>query len=34
MFEKMIAQQTAKKVKLLDDFLKKHEAEYPFPEDV
>ena len=30
----MIAQQTAKKVKLLDDFLKKHEAEYPFPEDV
>ena len=31
---KMIAQQTAKKEKLLDNFLKKHEAEYPFPEDV
>ena len=30
----MIAQQTAKKEKLLDNFLKKHEAEYPFPEDV
>ena len=34
MFNKMIAQQTAKKEKLLDNFLKKHEAEYPFPEDV
>ncbi len=33
MFNKMIAQQTAKE-KLLDNFLKKHEAEYPFPEDV
>lgn len=30
MFNKMIAQQTAKKEKLLDNFLKKHEAEYPF----
>ena len=30
----MIAQQTAKKEKLLDNFLKKHEAEYLFPEDV
>ena len=28
MFNKMIAQQTAKKEKLLDNFLKKHEAEY------
>ena len=34
MFNKMIAQQTAKKEKLLDNFLKKHEAEYLFPEDV
>ena len=34
MFDKMIAQQTAKKKKLLDNFLEKHEAEYPFPEDV
>lgn len=34
MFNKMIAQQTAKKEKLLDNFLKKYEAEYPFPEDV
>ena len=34
MFNKMIAQQTAKKEKLLDNFLKKHETEYPFPEDV
>ena len=33
MFNKMIAQQTAKKEKLLDNFLKKHEAEYPFPKD-
>ena len=28
MFNKMIAQQTAKKEKLLDNFLKKNEAEY------
>lgn len=34
MFEKMIAQQTAKKAKLLDKFLEKHEAQYPFPEDI
>ena len=30
----MIAQQTAKKAKLLDKFLEKHEAQYPFPEDI
>lgn len=34
MFDKMIAQQTVKKKKLLDNFLEKHEAEYPFPENV
>ena len=34
MFDKMIVQQTVKKKKLLDNFLEKHEAEYPFPENV